>query len=229
MIQQNIINRYTPTINALTVGEAKFSPRHLEWLFAERRNSLHCVGVSGAYSPTKHTLSALALAVNYEASGKKYANVLIIELSSATSPKITRAREHFQRTVLCSDPHYIFAFDLAPLCLLLHMHYSLHITTGIDIQSALSLDCRIPLASIRYALGDNTELNADNVTAVFKEQEYSQKTLSELIQRAWVSAYLGGLEDIFGGIYNPDSPKISTKRLPEPVRDYLIFRLHCIF
>lgn len=99
------------------------------------------------------------------------------------------------------------------------MLYGVHINSGIDIQSALPITSRMPIASIRFALGDDSELVAENISAVFKEQEYDPKHLQYLAQRAWVSAYMGNME-VMQGCYNTDAPKINTEKLNNRVSIY---------
>lgn len=218
-VQQNIINLYTPNISALAIRETDLETYHLCWLFHtdDPKNFLHCVGITGAHTQANRSLAVLALAVNSIPGDKpEFAHVLIIELSPKITDKVQKIRVALNRTVLGGARQHLYGFDLGPLSLLLHMHYGIHINSGIDIQSMLPVSSRMPLASIRFALGDDTELNADNISALFKQKEYNPKRPQDLVQRAWVSAYMGHLE-VMQATRSPDTPKINTKKLSEPV------------
>lgn len=234
-VQQNIINLYTPNITAVTIRETDFTPRHLEWLFNTDRpkNFLHCVGISGAYTQVNRSLAVLALAVNSVPGDKpEFAHVLLIELSSKATEQVQKVRDGLMRVILCRDRLHLYGFDLAPLSLLLHMHHGILLNSGIDIQSAFPTDSRIPLASIRFALGDDTETNADNISALFRQNEYNPGRPQDLVQRTWLSAYMANLE-VMQGSRNPDAPKIDTNKLSQPVCTsvliYILVQCLCIF
>lgn len=227
IVQQNIIQLKTPDITVITVREADFTPKHLRWLFG--KNDIgdlgNCVGIAGAYSESNH-LSVLALAVNSDPGDKpEFAHVLIIELSPEITDEVTKIRAGLKRNVLCrirQQPN-LYGFDLGPLSLLLHMHYDMHLTSGVDIQSALPIISRIPLASIQYALGGDIELDANNISALFKQKEYNPRRPQDVAQRAWVSAYMGNLE-VMQATRSPDAPKINTQILSQPVcSDFIIY------
>jgi regulator of nonsense transcripts 1 len=137
-----------------------------------------------------------------------------------TSPiqRNTTGRKLVEELILCRSVGDLYAFDLGPLSMSLYCGVDLHITNGVDIQSAFSAVDRRPLSAIRAAVGDTTKVNTDNVISVFENPLYDSTNdkycASDLAMRAWISQYLvtvGNGAETFSKVPKIDTTKFSSE------------------
>jgi hypothetical protein len=220
---QTLINEHIGSIKARVVHEKELETDHIQWLLGPGdSNSPRSVGISPAYSQSGG-LPALACANN--------TCVLIINLhstrpysdgnmsGSGTAPRNIECRKLLEEGLLCNPFITLYAFDLAPFALSLQLHAHLHVTDAIDIQSALQVADRSVVGAVQVA---TTEFFLDNITGAFKRMLYESnkdkdKDLTNLVQRAWLSGFIGqydlGLvKDMF---YK--APKVDMKKFSDEV------------
>jgi hypothetical protein len=213
-IYQNLIDCPNPLITVEIVHESQLQVDHLVHLFDNKRNSLHTVGLAIAYSPSGAGL-ALAFCVDNR--------TLIVEMYSTkavhdgknSAPQNLTGREMLHAVVLAHENTLFYAFDIAPLTLLVYYYYQLHLTEGIDIQSALPLKTRAPEDATKFAVGEKWPVYYDNIITAFGNQIFEPAQVAALAQRAWLACYLANLDEIKDHFYK--APKINTKKLSEGV------------
>ncbi|KAF8239685.1 P-loop containing nucleoside triphosphate hydrolase protein [Tricholoma matsutake] len=103
-----------------------------------------------------------------------------------------------QEKVLCRNAGDLFAFDMAPLSLLLYCDASLRVTHGVDIQSGVSAVDRKPLTAILEIVGDTAPVIKENVVTVFRNPVYDKddrNRATDLAMRAWISQFLASYQN----------------------------------
>ena len=219
---QNLIDEHIDCIESRVVHEKVLETDHVQWLLGPSDpNSPRSVGISPAYSQSGG-LPAFACA--------NETRVLIINLhsttpykdgnpsGSGTTSRNVERRKLLEEELLCNPFVTFYAFDLAPFALSLRLHAHLHVTDVIDIQSALGVADRSIVGTVRVI---TTEIFLDNITGVFKRILYESnkdKDLTDLVQCAWLSGFIGqhdlGLvKDMF---YK--APKVDMKKFSDEVR-----------
>jgi hypothetical protein len=225
---QSLIDEYTENIEARVVHEKDFELSHLEWLLGSDGNSPRSVGMSPAYSQSGG-LPALACAVD--------TRVLVLNFhksipysdgatGSGIVPRNVERRGQLEHVLLCHPLCTLYAFDLANIALSLHLHLHLHLTDAIDIQSALRIPDRSIVPSVQNVIADACKIWEENIDRAFENMTYrssKHKDLADLVQRAWLSSYIGrydseAIRDMFD-----KAPKVdtSTKKFSEDVRRFL--------
>lgn len=235
---QTFIDEPIDSIEARVVPERQLEMADLEWLFDSIENSPRSVGISPAYSKSG-SLPALACAVGNRVLVFRFVASKPYEDSSMSGPRPRNVerRNQIEQEILCHTDCTIYAFDLAPLALSLRLHLHLHVSNAIDIQSALPVPTRSPVDSVRIVISDASPIFADNITSAFETTFYvsdKHKDLSELVQRAWLSGYIGeydlGLaKDLFYKAPKVDMMKFSTEVsifLNQPFSQYISLLRH---
>jgi hypothetical protein len=226
LFNQNLIDEYTENIEARVVHEKDLELIHLEWLLGPDGNSPRSVGISPAYSQSGG-LSALACALD--------TRVLVIKFhksmpysdgatGSGTVPRNVELRRLLEYEFLCHPLCTFYAFDLANIALSLHLHLHLHLTDAFDIQSALQIPDRTVVLSVQTVIADACKVFSENIVRAFENRIYrssKHKDLTDLVQRAWLSSYIGrydseAIRDMF---YK--APKIDTEKFSQDVRHFL--------
>jgi hypothetical protein len=223
LFNQILIDEYFDSIEARVVHEKDLETDHLLWLLVDG-NSPRSVGISPAYSQSGG-LQALACAFD--------TRVLIIKFhstkayrdgeatGSGTQPRNVDRRMLLEEELLCRDLCTLYAFDLAPLALSLHLHFHLCLTDGIDIQSALVIPDRSVMESVMKVVDDGSPIFSDNIIRAFENTLYQSskhKDLTDLVQRAWLCYYIGQYD--FGTIKEMfyKAPKVDTAKFSPDVR-----------
>lgn len=223
---QTLIDEHIDSIQARVVHEKVLEMDHIQWLLGPSDpNSPRSVGISPAYSQSGG-LPAFACAND--------TRVLIINLhstrpysdgntsGSGTAPRNVERRKQLEDVLLCNPVVTLYAFDLAPFALSLRLHAHLHVTDAIDIQSALGVADRSIVGAVQVVI---TEIFPDEITGTFRRTFYESnkdKDLADLVQRAWLSGFIGqhdlGLvKDMF---YK--APKVDMKKFSNEVKHYFI-------
>jgi len=218
---QTLIDEHIDSIKACVVHEKVLETDHIQWLLGPGdSNSPRSVGISPAYSQSGG-LPALACAND--------TRVLIINLhstrpygdgnmsGSGTPPQNVERRKLLEEVLLCNPFVTLYAFDLASFALSLHLHAHLHVTDAIDIQSALRVADRSIVAAVQVV---TTEIFLDNITGAFKRMLYESnkdKDLTDLVQRAWLSGFIGqyDLGLVKDMLYK--APKVDMKKFSDEV------------
>ncbi|KAI0264461.1 hypothetical protein BC834DRAFT_265535 [Gloeopeniophorella convolvens] len=216
-IYQNFIDAPIAAIEVRCIRERDLAIADIEWLFGFVANSPRSVGISPAYSQSGG-MPALAFALGERA--------LVIELLSSKAepgadssvPRMRNAerRKLLEKELLCHPDCTFYAFDFAPVVLSIYIHLQVHLSNGIDIQSALPVPSRSPEDSVHAVIGDALPVYATNITTAFDNMLYgTDKKKAEqtaLVQRAWLSGYIGqydssNVKDMFYA-----APKIDLKK-----------------
>ena len=223
---QNLINEHIGCIKSRVVHEKVLETDHIQWLLGlSDPNSPRSVGISPAYSQSGG-LPAFACAND--------TRVLIVNLhsttpykdgnlsGSGTTPRNLKRRKLLEELLLCNPFVTLYAFDLAPFVLSLCLHAHLHVTEAIDIQSALGVADRSIVGTVRVV---TTEIFPDNITGAFKRVLYESnkdKDLTDLVQRAWLSGFIGqyDLGLVKDMLYK--APKVNMKKFSNEVRHTFI-------
>jgi hypothetical protein len=209
------------TIKARLVREKELKMDDIRWLMGPgNENSPRSVGLSPAYSKSGG-LRALACAHD--------TRILIIRFLGSTICDDTQqwkviCRNLLEEELLCNPLHTLYAFDLAPLALLLH-HLRIHVTNAIDIQSALGVPSRSIVDAVQVVIGDPSLISVDGIRSSFKRMLYQakkDKDLVDLVQRAWLCDFIGQYD--FGVIKDMFSkaPKVDMKKFSDDVRPLFI-------
>lgn len=231
---QTLIDEYNSGIQARVVHEKDLETEHIQWLLGpDDANSPRSVGVSPAYSRTGR-LPALACALD--------SRVLIInfhttdpyrdgDVSRSASATLSRRRNQLEEELFCHPHCTLYAFDLAPLALSLRLHFNIHLTNAIDIQSALQVSGRSVVAAVQIVISDPSLVFSDNISSAFENMFYESnkdKDLTELVQRAWLTSYVGRydveeIQDLFS-----KAPKVDMKKFSDAVRHLLCWIDHTV-
>ncbi|KAJ3570491.1 hypothetical protein NP233_g4370 [Leucocoprinus birnbaumii] len=101
--------------------------------------------------------------------------------------------------VLTRDVGEFFAFDLAPLAMILHSEQGLVLKNAIDVQSAFPDENRYSItAIIKAALGEETKMYEQQLARAFNDVTYdpdSRTAALEPVKRAWLAQHLGSVDD----------------------------------
>ncbi|KAJ8474334.1 hypothetical protein ONZ45_g15986 [Pleurotus djamor] len=173
------------------------------------------VGISATFSATGE-ITALALVAKIlkgkpEREGKW--GCLVVDFSDVSrdgdrlrTPQFDEGIRLLQ-TVLARNINAIYAFDMAPIALSLYADLHLHVSNGVDIQSAFpKIITRSPLAILQDLAGDQITVHSDNVQQVFDLESPSSNTLqqspnnlhNDLIMRAWAARIVPDLDTSLG-------------------------------
>ena len=223
LFNQILIDEPFDSIEARVVHEKDLKTDDLLWLLVDG-NSPRSVGISPAYSQSGG-LQALACAFD--------TRVLIIRFhstkayrdgeatGSGTQPRNVERRMLLEEELLCRDLCTLYAFDLAPLALSLHLHFHICVTDAVDIQSALVIPNRSVMESVMKVVDDGSPIFSDNIIRAFENTLYQSskhKDLTDLVQRAWLCYYIGQYD--FGTIKDMfyKAPKVDTAKFSPDVR-----------
>jgi hypothetical protein len=226
LFNQILIDEPFDSIEARVVHEKDLKTDDLLWLLVDG-NSPRSVGISPAYSQSGG-LQALACAFD--------TRVLIIRFhstkayrdgeatGSGTQPRNVERRMLLEEELLCRDLCTLYAFDLAPLALSLYLHFHICVTDAVDIQSALVIPNRSVMESVMKVVDDGSPIFSDNIIRAFENMLYQSskhKDLNDLVQRAWLSYYIGqyDFEAIREMFYK--APKVDTAKFSLDVRCFL--------
>ncbi|THH13051.1 hypothetical protein EW146_g7128 [Bondarzewia mesenterica] len=215
-LYQNFIDEMHETIAVQSIHEKDITPDDISQLLrgSSSKNSPRSVGISPAYSKNG-TLLAIALCVKYR--------VLIVQFYSskpdkretggARAGRTSPARQLIERDILCNDDLHIYAFDITALALILNLQHQLHLTNGVDLQSAFPIKSRFPVDTVKFAVGDTAPVNSEIVPQSFEDMIWDPKKITDLALRAWLSAYVAGFdsESIRDFLYK--APRIDTTNL----------------
>ncbi len=231
LFYQTLIDEPIDSIEARIVHEKELETDDIHWLLGTvDANSPRSVGISPAYSQSGG-LPALACAHD--------TRVLIVNFhstrayrdgntgGSGTQPRNVERRNQLEEDLLCNPLHTLYAFDLAPLALSLHLHLHLKITDAIDIQSAVLAPDRSVLDAVKLVIADASPIFSENITTAFERmlhESNKHKDLIDLVQRAWLSSFIGQYD--FGVIKDMfyKAPRIDMNKFSDDVRHlfYLI-------
>ena len=212
-IHQNAVDEFHPIITVHSIHESDVNSEDIEFLLrVGAGNSPRSVGIAPAFSKSGGLL-AIALSVDHL--------ILIVHFYSpkpengSRSARDLTGRGLIESDILCSDELHIYAFDLGPIALLLHRNHQLHLTNGVDIQSAFPILSQSPLEAVKFAVGDLVPVNSENISIFFEEMIWDPKQLTDLAQRAWLASYVARLDSVQDFFYK--APKIDTKKFNEQV------------
>ncbi|ETW83206.1 hypothetical protein HETIRDRAFT_444627 [Heterobasidion irregulare TC 32-1] len=210
-IHQNAVDEFHPIITVHSIHESDVNSEDIEFLLrVGAGNSPRSVGIAPAFSKSGGLL-AIALSVDHL--------ILIVHFYSpkpengSRSARDLTGRGLIESDILCSDKLHIYAFDLGPIALLLHRNHQLHLTNGVDIQSAFPILSQSPLGAVKFAVGDLVPVNSENISIFFEEMIWDPKQLTDLAQRAWLASYVARLDSVQDFFYK--APKIDTKKFNE--------------
>lgn len=210
-IHQNAVDEFHPIITVHSIHESDVNSEDIEFLLrVGAGNSPRSVGIAPAFSKSGGLL-AIALSVDHL--------ILIVHFYSpkpengSRSARDLTGRGLIESDILCSDELHIYAFDLGPIALLLHWNHQLHLTNGVDIQSAFPILSQSPLEAVKFAVGDLVPVNSENISIFFEEMIWDPKQLTDLAQRAWLASYVARLDSVQDFFYK--APKIDTKKFNE--------------
>lgn len=212
--QQTLIDEpIDSTIETRIVHEKKLETTDLQWLFGAASNSPRSVGISPAYSKSGG-LPTLACALDNR--------VLIIKSLSSKPYDNESTRPKLEQELLCHPDCTLYSFDLATLALSLHLHFHIRLANAVDIQSALPVQSRSPVDSVRAIVGD--QIFADRITSAFEATVYGsdeQESIDSLVQMAWLCGYLGqydlgNTQDLFYA-----APRVDTRKFAAEVSFFL--------
>ena len=217
------------SIEARVVHEKDLKTDDIQWLLGPGYvESLRSVGISPAYSKSGG-LPVLAcahgtrvLVIKFHGT-KVYRDGHAIGNGTPSQPPNLGHRNQLDNEFLCNPLYTFYAFDLAPLALSLRLHHHLHLTDGIDIQSILKAPDRSIMKAIRVAIADSFEILSSNITNTFERMVYepnngkdpNHRNLSDLVQRAWLCAYIGQQDS---GAIKDKVPKVDMKKFSDDVR-----------
>jgi hypothetical protein len=133
------------------------------------------------------------------------------------SAKLTAALNLLQDDVLNRPQRILCAFDMAPIAMSLFLDHGIRITNGADIQSVCLPNARgrLPLSSIKFAVGDSCPVNDENIVTVFENSVFNQENSTDFALRAWIAQHIARLpdtEDLF-----QRAPKVNTTILSDQV------------
>lgn len=223
LFTQNLIDEYIDNIEARVVHEKDLAPSHLHWLLGPDGNAPRSVGISPAYSQSGG-LPALACALDTRVLVIKFHKSMPYSDGTTSSGTVQRnvdCRRLLEYELLCHPLCTIYAFDLANIALSLHLHFNLHLTDAIDIQSALKIPDRSVVLSVQSVIADTCKVWTENIDRAFGNMTYHSskyKDLTDLVQRAWLCFYIGqydfeAIKDMF---YK--APKVDTAKFSQDVR-----------
>ncbi|KAA1467648.1 hypothetical protein DENSPDRAFT_847700 [Dentipellis sp. KUC8613] len=217
-IHVNSFDIHTPPFEVHVVADDKVLPEHLNWLIDTTDNSPRSVGIAPAYTKDSKVVNALAISTD--------TRILILTLTNLKAPRprtnvawVEGFRRHLNAHVLCNPHITIYAFDLGPLAMQLYHLHNLHVTEGVDIQSAFPLKTRSPSASIKFALGDTTKVHESNIDVTFRLMTFDPKKPAHLALRAWLANYVANLAVLEDTFYK--APRINTKKFTKEQLDFL--------
>ncbi|KAF9560487.1 hypothetical protein CPC08DRAFT_472974 [Agrocybe pediades] len=121
--------------------------------------------------------------------------------ASPPPPKsIVDGRKKLQDQMLCRIMGGIYAFDMGPLAMSLHVDLNLRISNAVDIQSSFSAHDRSPLSSVEACVGKEPDpihkikIKANKLDKLFLQPIYDPEadpnSLLDLAERAWLSQFL---------------------------------------
>ena len=179
-----------------TVAYKELKYQHLEPFFEVATP----IGLSGGYWEESVALAALAI-VSAECA-------LVIEFPQPSRRGQVEATslydpdsEQYQSLMsfLSRNAGEFFAFDLAPLAMVLYQEQGLFLKNAVDVQSAFPRRKRNSISDIlKAALGDETKiyelLLAEAFNDVTYNPEYRTAALGP-VKRAWLAYYLGSVGD----------------------------------
>ncbi|KAL9714395.1 hypothetical protein Ac2012v2_002708 [Leucoagaricus gongylophorus] len=179
-----------------TVAYKELKYQHLEPFFEVATP----IGLSGGYWEESVALAALAI-VSAE-------RALVIEFPQPSRRGQVEATslydpdsEQYQSLMsfLSRNAGEFFAFDLAPLAMVLYQEQGLFLKNAVDVQSAFPRRKRNSISDIlKAALGDETKiyelLLAEAFNDVTYNPEYRTAALGP-VKRAWLAYYLGSVGD----------------------------------
>lgn len=214
-IDQNFINGLIPPIQVLTLTHNELKDAILSDFLAQSPPS---IGIAWGSRPESASLAVLAIATATQ--------VLLISLGGRTRAANLAAgvvaasagQELLQQHVLLGTDRHIFAFDLAPLALVLYSQFRLHIQNGIDIQDCLGGKDRSPLYALQQAVGEDVPIYPNSITSAFESLDYDAKdknTIHATALRAWAAQYIGALDGVQDLVYK--ARKIDTTKLTAQV------------
>lgn len=202
LIEQTFVDEFHDRIEVLPMLESDVTAKTLGPFIAGELP--RPIGISPGYS-SNGNLVVLAIAsashvlvVQFHSTKVKRDSGIQEGASNRIKSRVTLGRKLLEEILLCRPVGNIFAFDLGPLALALYMDHNVRIVNGVDLQSACPVKSRLPLHSIKFAVGDKIDIFSDNISAAFDEMGYDPKRMTELAMRAWVSQYLPtvpGMED----------------------------------
>ncbi|KAI9512076.1 P-loop containing nucleoside triphosphate hydrolase protein [Russula earlei] len=227
MFIQTLIDERIGSIEARVIHEKSLESDHLQWLLGPDPNSPRSVGISPAYSQSGG-LPAIACAYDTRVLVINFHSTKTYRDDGATSgairPRNVERRKMLEEELLCHPLRTLFAFDIAPLALSLYHNHYLRLTDAIDIQSALRIPDRSIVTTLTAVISDAFPIFSENIVQAFEDVIYKSnkhKDLTALVQRAWLSSYVGrydygGIQDLF---YK--SPKVDMKAFSEDELDFL--------
>ncbi len=175
--------------------------------FFEGSPSLRRVGLAPIFSESG-TLCRLALAVRTKA-------IIIQFHAKGKGAAAYKGRGVLSSEVLCNPDVMLLAFDFNKLAMALFAELGLRVRNGVDIQSACGTD-REPLATIKFAVGDDVSVMEENVLATFESSTLDTKHMNTFALQAWVAQCLPdypSMEDLFQGAHT-----INTEAMSQMVR-----------
>lgn len=148
------------------------------------------VGVAAAFG-RNCVLSAIAVASE---------NIVLFIQFTAFNHKASRVgRSILRYKILCNPRVTKLSFDMDRLCMSLHLDYRLHITHAIDLQSSGNkVHDRQTLAAFMAVLGDEKNLNTQEVHNAFVGTDSSSAQPKDVALRAWVTGRAGQLNNMAG-------------------------------
>ncbi|KAF5359601.1 hypothetical protein D9756_003109 [Leucocoprinus leucothites] len=102
-------------------------------------------------------------------------------------------------SLLNRDVGEFFAFDLAPLAMVLHKEQGLLLKNAVDVQSAFPKENRYSITAIlKAALGDDVKMYELQLARAFNDVTHdpeSRTAALEPVKRAWLAHHLGSIDD----------------------------------
>jgi len=216
-------------IEARIVHEKELKTDDIQWLLGPGDVDSSCsVGISPAYSKSGG-LPVLACAHDTRIliikfyGTKAYRDGNTSGTGTPSQPPNLGRRNQLENELLSNPLYTFYAFDLAPLALSLRLHFHLHLTDAIDIQSVLEAPDRSVMNAIRVAMADSFEILPRNITSTFERMLYEpnngkdqkHRDFSDLVQRAWLCGYLGQHDT---GVIKDKVPTVDMKKFSDDVR-----------
>ncbi|KAF8632282.1 hypothetical protein AX15_002018 [Amanita polypyramis BW_CC] len=169
------------------------------------------LGISPGYSD-KGRLVALAIADDQNC------RIVMFQSGRRTTSR-SAGLAILQEKILCRSPGDLYAFDMAPLTMLLCCDLGLRITNAVDIQSGFSAVDRQPLTAIKKLVGESTTILVDNVEMIFRNPIFnpdSRRHPAELASRAWISQLMATFEngeEVFAKVKRINTKDMSDEQL----------------
>jgi hypothetical protein len=230
MFYQRLIDKPdNNNIEARIVREKDLKTSDVQWLLGPGDvDSPRSVGISPAYSkPGGVSFLACAhdtrvLVINFNGTRARRDGNASGNGTSSRPPNLGR-RNQLENELLCNPLYTLYAFDLAPLALSLRLHFHLHLTDAIDIQSVLKPPDRSIMNAIGEVIADSFKILSSNITNAFERMLYepsngkdsNHRALSDLVQRAWLCGYIGQCDS---GVIKDKVPKVDMKKFSDDVR-----------